>query len=201
MDFLFFFGLFHCIKSQFRYSNALSGEDTHLQQINNQPSENTRSQQDQDEDFMLQESSVIEQDQITLPHNNEVSSTHIDEVLPTANENNCELNESVVKRQLLPPCKCKRNCKCKINEDRRSSIHDQHWKLPYNYRRTWIHNHVKVRPTKHPRKETKESYERSCTRLYILEDENNSEVVVYKIFFLDTLGYSCEKVIIAITIT
>ena len=104
---------------------------------------------------MLQDSSVIEQDKITLPHNNESSSTHNDEVLATANENNCELNESAVKHQLLPPCKCKRNCLLKINEDRRSAIHDQYWKLPYNYRRTWLHNHVKVRATKRLRKETK----------------------------------------------
>ena len=58
-------------------------------------------------DFMLQESSVIEQDQIRLPRNNETSSTHSDEFLSTANENNCELNESVVKDQLLPSCKSK----------------------------------------------------------------------------------------------
>ena len=142
---------------------------------------------------MLQESSVIEQDQIRLPHNNETSSTHNDEFLSTANENNCELKESVVKDQLLPSCKSKHNCLLKINEDRRSSIHDQYWKLPYNYR-TWIHNHVKVPPTKRPRKETKESSERSCTRLYILEGKNNSEVVVCKIFFLHILSYSCDKV-------
>ena len=152
MDFWLFFGLFHCTKSQFRYSNVLPREDTHLQQSNDQPSENGHSQQNQDVNFMLQESSVIEQDQITLPHNNETSSTYNDEVSPTANENNCELNESVVKYQLLPPCKCKRNCLLKINEDRRSSIHDQYWKLPYNYIRTWIHNHVQVQPTKVPRK-------------------------------------------------
>ena len=102
----------------------LPREDTHLQESNDQPSENSRSQQDQDVDFMPQESSVIEQDQITLPHNNETSSTHTDEVLPTVNENICELNESVVRHQLLPPCKCKCNCLLKINEGRRSSIHD-----------------------------------------------------------------------------
>ena len=106
MDFLFFFGLFHCTKSQFRYSNVLPREDTHLQESNDQPSENSCSQRDQDVDFMLRESSVIEQDQITLSHNSETSSTHNDEVLPTANENNCESNESVGKHQFLPPCKC-----------------------------------------------------------------------------------------------
>ena len=57
MDFLLFFGLFHCTKSQFRYSNVLPREDTHLQQSNDQLSENSHSQQNQGVDFMLQERS------------------------------------------------------------------------------------------------------------------------------------------------
>ena len=63
----------------------LPREDTHLQQSNDQSSENSRFQQDQHVDFILQEGSIIEQDQITHSHNNELSSIHNDEVLHTVN--------------------------------------------------------------------------------------------------------------------
>ena len=117
MDFLFFFGLFHCTKSQFRYSDVLPSKDLIYSKVmTNQMKIAVLSKV---KIWTLCYKRVLLLNRIKL-HSHTIMkqvlliSTHNDDVLPTANENNCKLNEFVVKHQLLPPCKCKRNCFLKL---------------------------------------------------------------------------------------
>uniref|UniRef100_UPI00358E9926 uncharacterized protein n=1 Tax=Myxine glutinosa TaxID=7769 RepID=UPI00358E9926 len=104
--------------------------------------------------------------------------------------------DSREKHPLLPAChNCRQKCSKKITEDQRKEIHKQFWALSYLSRRTFVHSNVKLMQTKRPRKDTKGTYERSCSRYYTLQDEHGDEKVVCKQFFLKTLGYTSDKMI------
>ena len=72
---------------------------------------------------------------------------------------------------------------------------DQYWNMDYNSRRAWIYSSVKKGGKKRPRVQTTGKYQRTCSRVYKLHTENGDEHFVCKLFFLNTLGYTSDKII------
>ena len=59
----------------------------------------------------------------------------------------------------------------------------------------WIKSKVQVESTKRPRKESTDDVQQNFSRHYFLSDQEDNEHAVCKIFFLQTLGYTSDKVI------
>ena len=101
---------------------------------------------------------------------------------------------NITKYQLMSPCKCRKNCVEKIEQDRRRNIHSQFWSLDYNSRRSYIYNHIRVQQKSRSRPRSGDCV-RNFSRFYTLPDASGQNVFVCKSFFLKTLGYSSDKVI------
>ena len=110
-----------------------------------------------------------------------------------------EKNESAKqKHPMLSGCseKCKRNCKSKVPEERRREIYDSYWGLNYNQRRLWMNgaiNRCSVR-----RRRVAGESSRSTTLVYTFPNHiaAGDHITVCQKFFLSTLGYSNNRVVI-----
>ena len=100
-------------------------------------------------------------------------------------------------KPMLPPCSCNRKCLDRIPEDRCVEIHAQFWALPYDRRRVFIFGCVKQVPKKRRRvrEDSIGGGNRKASRYYKLQDIVGEEKIVCKIFFLNTLGYTADKII------
>ena len=96
---------------------------------------------------------------------------------------------------LLPPCDCLQECIDKIGEEERKHIHKQYWDMSYSDRKHWIYSCIKSFPTQR-KTGNKGKSRRVCTRQYFLPVSSGDNVCVCLKFFLSTLGYNNDKIIV-----
>ncbi|XP_045771874.1 uncharacterized protein LOC123871886 [Maniola jurtina] len=96
------------------------------------------------------------------------------------------------KHPIKPPCQnCKKNCKDKIPEIERLSIYNQFWSVDRQRRRDFLSRQVHKTPTSH--KTAGPNSRRRNTLTWTLND-----IRVCKTFFLHTLGFSNDEVVVAV---
>ena len=110
-----------------------------------------------------------------------------------------EKNENAKqKHPLLAGCseKCKKKCWSKISEQRRKDIHQNYWAVDYNQRRMWMSRFIKRCRVKRHR--IADDSSRTSTLLYALPNEEavGDDTSVCQKFFLSTLGYSNNRVVV-----
>ena len=94
------------------------------------------------------------------------------------------------KHRMLPPCyQCTKGCSDKITATQRASFWSDFWTLDYNRQRDWIVQNVDRKQKRTATNLIKRS-RRSNTIVWRLGD-----VVVCKMFFLHTIGYSSDKLV------
>ena len=96
---------------------------------------------------------------------------------------------------ILPPCNCLQECIDKIGEEERKQIHKQYWDMSYSDRKHWIYSCIKSFPTQR-KTGCKGKSRRVCTRQYFLPVSSGDNVCVCLKFFLSTLGYNNDKIIV-----
>ena len=112
------------------------------------------------------------------------------------------ISRNLEKYPVLPPCSCKRNCLAEISEERRRSVHLQFWCLGYGHRKQWLFHSIKTVPTKRSKpsasgqKRSCTRQKRSCTRQYFLTNSHADAINICQKFFLATLGYTNDKIIV-----
>ena len=95
---------------------------------------------------------------------------------------------------LLPPCACKQHCIVKICNDERQGIHTKYWSLSYSDRKHWLYSCIKSLPIQ--RRTSNTGIQRACSRQYFLPLSNGKNICVCQKFFLSTLGYNNDKIIV-----
>lgn len=98
---------------------------------------------------------------------------------------------------LLPPCACKQNCLDKFCENERQLIHSKFWNMSYSDRKHWLYSCIKSLPIqRRVHKKSSSGPKRTCSRQYFLPLSTGKNVCVCQKFFLSTLGYSNDKIIV-----
>ena len=100
-----------------------------------------------------------------------------------------------LKHPLLSPCKCKNKCVENVQEDERCSIHKEFWKLDYNERLTYLSSRLHLKQIKRRRSDSKDERKRnqSCEYSFLV---SSNDVKVCQKFFLRTLGFKSNKVLL-----
>lgn len=105
---------------------------------------------------------------------------------------------------MLPPCNCAKKCYEKFSEEARQIIHDLFWALgSYNNRKQWLLLHIKRTAPKRRRVDSFDVSKKNETRFYYLPEGRSTGGVleVCKQFFLRTLGYRWDKIIMTLSRT
>ena len=116
--------------------------------------------------------------------------------------NTTEKNEAAkLKHNILKSCgsQCRRKCCSKISEEQCVSVHKAFWDMDFNRRRTWLSGHIKTLPVKKVMSERNKHRLRTCHNIFVLPDTSGNAVTVCQKFFLTTLGYSSNRVILELT--
>ena len=104
------------------------------------------------------------------------------------------------KHVLLPPCgeKCRKKCSAKVTHDQRVSTHEAFWSMDYNHRRSWLSGHVQTHLVSNSAASgNKNRRSRSCHNTFSLQTDTGAiSVIVCQKFFLNTLGYSSNRVLL-----
>jgi len=105
-----------------------------------------------------------------------------------------------MKHGLLPPCgeKCRKKCSTKVTHDQRVSIHEAFWSMDYNHRRSWLSGHVHTNLVRNNTDNTNR-HPRSVHNTFSLQGDIGATVTVCQKFFLSTLGYSSNRVLLELT--
>jgi hypothetical protein len=108
------------------------------------------------------------------------------------------------KHHIQPGCgdQCRRKCNLKLSEERRGQIHNSYWQMTYNKRRIWQSRLIKRKEVKRHRRCKNSALEvENCKRTnsfwYFLPSETgDNEVAVCQKFFVATLGYTSNRLIV-----
>lgn len=109
------------------------------------------------------------------------------------------LNIQKEKHPILPPCtdKCRRLCSKLITENERIRIHEEFWKMHHDIQKQWLLSRVHKMPVQRRRSSsTPVNSHRSCSLEYTLLNISGDTIKVCQSFFLRTLGYSSNRIIV-----
>ena len=99
-------------------------------------------------------------------------------------------------KELRKSCNCKNGCGEKLLHERRSFLNQQYWKKSVQGQRSWLKSYVDQIPIKRKRIRESSGRNRQSSYTYHLPDESGLRIKVWQIFFLNTLDYSSNKVLV-----
>lgn len=119
-----------------------------------------------------------------------VSTDNVNQAKPGSQSTTNEASKLADKHPLLEACHCRSNCSNSISDDQRKIIHSEFWKIPsYNCRKQWLFSKITG-------KDRSDANKRSFIK-YLLPDGSGNDVQVCQKMFLGTLGYTSNKVVVA----
>lgn len=107
----------------------------------------------------------------------------------------------IAKRQkhpLLSPCaeNCRKKCRTLFTEEERYKIHDEFWNMHHDTQRQWLLARICKMPVQRKRPSTLASAEKSFSLVYTFLNNSANEIKVCQTFFIQTLGYSSNRIIV-----
>ena len=103
------------------------------------------------------------------------------------------LQRKLQNHPLLPPCSCKRRCAEKITQEHREMFRICYWSIGANERKKWLYACIQSNV---PKRRCKVGKRRACSRQYYFTDARGQSIGVCQKFFLSTLGYTSDSIII-----